>query len=172
MSQLFSENCPKCPKITSAECKCHDFLPSFLHRQPFGVQKRLPTKWRTKLARRPFGVFLASFWRTKKAAWPFAVLFWVLDAKKSPKGQQKVAQPFFVLQFGQQPKKDSKKSLRSFWLAKGRHGEKDGKKSWHLRSPFLTSYYYIDPKVVDPRSTRVNLVCSIELAHIAFCLSR
>ena len=78
-----------------------------------------------------FGILLED----KKAAWPFAVLFWVLDAKKSPKGQQKVAQPFFVLQFGQQPKKDSKKSPRSFWSAKGRHGEKDGKKSWHLRSP-------------------------------------
>ena len=115
-----------------------------------------------------FGILLED----KKSCMTFCRPFLVLDAKKSPKGQQKVAQPFFVLQFGQQPKKDSKKSPRSFWSAKGRHGEKDGKKSWHLRSPFLTSYYYIDPKVVDPRSTRVNLVCSIELAHIAFCLSR
>ena len=52
-----------CSKVLSLtfKCKCHDFLPSFLHRRPFGVQKWLPTKWRTKLAWRPFGVFLASF---------------------------------------------------------------------------------------------------------------
>ena len=96
-----------CSKVLSLtfKCKCHDFLPSFLHRRPFGVQKWLPTKWRTKLAWRPFGVFLASFWRTKKAAWPFAILFWVLDTKQSPKWQQKVVQRFFALQFGQQQKK-------------------------------------------------------------------
>ena len=129
-----------CSKVLSLtfKCKCHEFLPSFLHRLPFGVQKWLPTKWRTKLAWRPFGVFLASFWRTKKAAWPFAILFWVLDAKQSPKWQQKVAQCFFALQFGQQPKKDSRKSLRSFWWAKDHHSGKDSKKSWHLRSPLLT----------------------------------
>ena len=103
-----------CSKVLSLtfKCKCHDFLPSFLHRRPFGVQKWLPTKWRTKLAWRPFGVFLASFWRTKKAAWPFAILFWVLDTKQSPKWQQKVAQRFFALQFGQQPKK---KTAESRW---------------------------------------------------------
>ena len=88
----------------SAMTFCHDFL----HKPPFGVQKRLPTKWRTKLARRPFGVFLASFWRTKKAAWPFAVLFWVLDAKKSPKGQQKVAQPFLSSNLVSNQKKTAK----------------------------------------------------------------
>ena len=100
-----------CSKVLSLtfKCKCHDFLPSFLHRRPFGVQKWLSTKWRTKLAWRPFGVFLASFWRTKKAAWPFAILFWVLDTKQSPKWQQKVAQHFFALQFGQQPKKRQQK---------------------------------------------------------------
>ena len=29
--------------VLTAECKCHDFSPSFLYRRPFGVQKRLPT---------------------------------------------------------------------------------------------------------------------------------
>ena len=115
-----------------------------------------------------FGILLED----KKSCMTFCRPFLSFGRQKVTKRTAKSRAAFFVLQFGQQPKKDSKKSPRSFWSAKGRHGEKDGKKSWHLRSPFLTSYYYIDPKVVDPRSTRVNLVCSIELAHIAFCLSR
>ena len=99
-----------CSKVLSLtfKCKCHDFLPSFLHRRPFGVQKWLPAKWRTKLAWRPFGVFLASFWRTKKAAWPFTVLFWVLDGKKSPKGRQKVAELFLSSNLVSNQKKTAK----------------------------------------------------------------
>ena len=109
--------------FTKAERKCHDFLPSFLQRRPFGVQKRFLTNWRTKLARRPFGVFLASFWRTKKLndLLPSFFEFW------TPKCHQK----------------EGKKSQRPFWTAKGRHGEKDGKKSWYLHSPFVTMLEFL-----------------------------
>ena len=130
-----------CSKVLSLtfKCKCHDFLPSFLHRRPFGVQKWLPTKWRTKLAWRPFGVFLASFWRTKKAAWPFAILFLSFGHKTVTKMTAKSRAAFFCPPiWSATKKKDSRKSLRSFWWAKDNHSGKDSKKSWHLRSPLLT----------------------------------
>ena len=130
-----------CSKVLSLtfKCKCHDFLPSFLHRRPFGVQKWLPTKWRTKLAWRPFGVFLASFWRTKKAAWPFAILFLSFGHKTVTKMTAKSRAAFFCPPiWSATKKKDSRKSLRSFWWAKDHHSGKDSKKSWHLRSPLLT----------------------------------
>ena len=65
-------------RTTKGERKCHDFLPSFSPRRPFGVQNGLADfllsffgcrpKWRTKKAPQlfccPFGDFLAS--KTKK----------------------------------------------------------------------------------------------------------
>ena len=122
---------------TRAECKCRDFLPSFLSRRPFGVQKRLSTNRRTKLARRPFSVFLTSFLEDKKAAEPFCRPFLSFGWQKDTKRTAKSHTSFFALQFGQQPKKDSKKLPRSFWTAKSCPGEKDGKKSWHLHSPLI-----------------------------------
>ena len=116
-----------------------------------------------------FGILLED----KKSCMTFCRPFFSFGRQKVTKRTAKSRAAFFCPPIWSATKKRQQKvKPRSFWSAKGRHGEKDGKKSWHLRSPFLTSYYYIDPKVVDPRSTRVNLVCSIELAHIAFCLSR
>ena len=100
--------------ITKAECKCHDFLPSFLHRRPFGVQKRLPTNWRTKLAQRTFVDFLV--FKTQKRTAKGHGTFFVLqkDAKKTPKG----CRANFVLQlvatfFGRQKVAYAKRSANS-----------------------------------------------------------
>ena len=87
-----------CSKVLSLtfKCKCHDFLPSFLHRRPFGVQKWLPTKWRTKLAWRPFGVFLASFWRTKKSCMTFCHPFFEFWTQNSHQNDSKKSRSFFL----------------------------------------------------------------------------
>ena len=94
---------------TGAECKCHDFLPSFLRRRPFGVQKRLSTNRRTKLAQRPFGVFLASFWRTKKGRMTFCRPFLSFGHQKVTKRTAKSRATFFALHFGRQTKKGQQK---------------------------------------------------------------
>ena len=96
---------------TKGERKCHDFLPSFSPRRPFGVQNGLAD-------------FLLSFfgcrpkWRAKKVARLFAVLLVTFWCPKLKKGRQKVMRPF--LSSKRMPKRHQKVAeliLSSNWLA-------------------------------------------------------